>query len=390
MTRPIAVVTGMIATYPVGGVTWDYGQYALALERLGYDVWYLEDTGSPTYDPARGEYGEDSAAGVAFLASSLRGLSPGLGERWHFRAMDGTTHGESPARFREVLAQAALLLNVSGGTLLRDEYMVIPCKVLIDSDPGWNHFVNYPRWDASPGWHGSHGYRAHDHFFTYAERMGSDDCVLPDFGLHWHPTRPPVIMSQWHSRGPGRAWTTVMTWNNFREPITYRGRQYGTKEMEFPKIAQVPARVPGAAFEVATGGSGAPLAHWRELGWAVVDSHAVSRTPGEYRDYIEASRGELSIAKNLYTATRSGWFSCRSVCYLAAGRPAVLQDTGFSQRIPTGQGLHAFDDEDQAVAALEDVESGYARHSQAAVEIAREHFGHDRVLGDLLSRVGLR
>jgi hypothetical protein len=387
--RPVAIVTGMIATYPVGGVLWDYGQYALALEQLGYDVLYLEDTGGETYDPVAGAYGSDCSRGVAFLAESLAALSPTLGRRWHFRAQTGEVHGVSTEELHATLERAHLFLNVSGGTLLRDEYMRVPRKVLIDSDPGWNHFVNYPRWDASPGWQGSNGYRAHDYFFTYAERMGRAGCVLPDLGLEWRTTRPPVVADLWRRRGAGKVWTTVMTWDNFRRPVEHGGRRYGTKELEFPKIERVPERLPGARFELAVGGSGAPLPRLRELGWSVVDSHSVSMTPDAYRGYIERSRGEFSIAKNLYTATGSGWFSCRSVCYLAAGRPVVLQDTGYSHVVPTGAGLHAFTTEDEAVAALEAVEGAYERESQAAVEVAREHFGHDRVLGALLEEVGL-
>jgi hypothetical protein len=380
----------MIATYPVGGVAWDYGQYALGLERLGWDVFYLEDTGGETYDPTRGKYGADCTFGVRFLHDSLRALSPTLGDRWHFRAVDGTSHGLSAKGFQEIVAKADLFLNVSGGTLLRDAYMANACKVLIDSDPGWNHFVNYPKWDANPGWQGSHGYRAHDHFFSYAERMGQPDCVLPDMGIKWNPARPLVVMDCWHPQGPETAWTTVLTWNNFRQPVEYQGRLYGTKEMEFPKVEQLPAHVGGVALELAVGGGGPPIERWRELGWRVVDSHGVSRTLNEYRDYIQHSRGEFSVAKNLYTATRSGWFSCRSVCYLAAGRPVVVQDTGFSEFLPTGNGLFAFSNLEEAAAAISEVERDYAYHQAAAREIAVEHFSSERVLDRMLRQIGLR
>src|SRR5262245_26679049 len=130
-----AVVTGMIASYPVGGVAWDYGQYALGLERLGFEVYYLEDTGWQTYDPVRGCYGEDCSYAVEFLGRTLAELSPTLGRRWHFRHADGTRYGPSAGAFTEVVAGADLFLNVSGGTLLRDEYMACPRKVLIDTDP---------------------------------------------------------------------------------------------------------------------------------------------------------------------------------------------------------------------------------------------------------------
>jgi hypothetical protein len=292
------------------------------------------------------------------------------------------------AQFEQVMASADCFLNVSGGTLLRDEYMACPHKILIDTDPGWNHFVNYPRWDEKPGWQGSHGWRSHDHFFTYAERLGRPDCVLPDLGVAWGKTRPPVLPDLWRPQPPGARWTTVMTWNDFRRPIAYRDVVYGSKELEFGRVEALPARST-AAFEVAVGGVDPPRDRWRRLGWSVVDSEAVSRTPDDYRSYIQSSRGEFSVAKNVYAATRSGWFSCRSVCYLAAGRPVVVQDTGFSDFLPTGEGLFAFSSLEEAERAIAAVEADYGRHQRAAQELAREVFGADRVLGKLLAEVGL-
>jgi hypothetical protein len=282
-----------------------------------------------------------------------------------------------------------LFLNVSGGTLLRDDYMVCGCKVLIDTDPGWNHFVNYPRWDANPGWQGTHGFRGHDHYFTYAERMGRTDCLLPDFGLTWRPTRPPVLLDRWRPEGRAARWSTVMTWNNFQKPVEYGGRVFGTKEREFSKIEALPAAHSSVTFELATGGSGAPIEKWSEIGWRIVDSHSVSETLDDYRDYIQSSRGELSVAKNLYVSTHSGWFSCRSACYLAASRPAIIQDTGFSELLPTGEGLFAFDDESGASEALSIIESSYARHSRAAREIANEYLDAKRVLARMLQQIGI-
>lgn len=384
-----AIVTGMIATYPVGGVAWDYGQYALGLERLGYEVYYLEDTGWQTYDPTQGEYGENPGYGVKFLHEALGRLSPTLAKRWHFRAMDGTTFGVEAGQFRQVAADAELLLNVSGGTVLRDEYMNNRCKILIDSDPGWNHFVNFPKWDKNPGWQGSHGWRAHDHFFSYAERMGRSDCILPPLDIDWQPTRPPVVLDRWQTEPPGATWTTVMTWKNFGEPIRYQGVEYGSKEREFIQVETIPRRTK-ASFELSVGGANPPREHWRSLGWSVVDAETISRTTGRYRNYIQRSRGEFSVAKNVYVATRSGWFSCRSVCYLASRRPVVVQDTGFSELIPAGEGLFAFTNLAEAEAAIETVETDYPRHQAAACDIAREYFDADRVLGDMLKRVGLR
>lgn len=378
----------MIASYPVGGVVWDYGQYALGLERLGFDVFYLEDTGWQTYNPLIGEYGADCSYAVDFLRKSLDALSPTLGKRWRFRNMDGRTFGIAEDELIDVIHTADLFLNVSGGTLLRPEYAACSRKVIIDSDPGWNHFRNYPRWDANPNWHGSLGFRAHDFFFTYAERLGKPDCLLPDLGLQWQPTRPPVVMDCWQSKPPNKTWTTVMTWKNFQETIEHNGVVYGTKEMEFDKVRFLPRQV-SARFEVATGGAAFPRTDWEKLGWSVIEASSISQTAEEYREYVRQSRGEFSVAKNVYVATHSGWFSCRSVCYLAAGLPVVVQDTDFSEFLPMGEGLLAFNTLEEAVAAINCVEDDYSKHQRAAREIAGTHFDSDIVLGELLERIGL-
>lgn len=385
----IAVVTGMIGTYPVGGVVWDYGQYALGLERLGFEVFYLEDSGMWSYDPTKYEYGESSEYAARYIPSSLATLSKTLAERWHFRSSSGEVHGIAADEMERVVRHSELFLNVSGSAMLRDEYMTCPRKVLIDTDPGWNHFVNYPRADRGEIWAGTHSYRSHDFFFTYAENIGRPGCVLPDLGIRWAPTRPLVVLDCWHAKPPGDTWTTVMTWDNFRRPIEYQGVVYGTKEREFPQVEVIPQRV-NARFELATGGDTAPRERWRQLGWSVVESERVSVTAADYRDYIQRSRGEFSVAKNVYVATRSGWFSCRTVCYLAAGRPAVVQDTGFSEHIQTGKGLLAFSCLAEAEKALNTVESNYEEHQESAREVARVYFSDSVVLTRLLEQVGVR
>ena len=389
----IAIVTGMIATYPLGGVVWDYGQTAVGLERLGFDVYYLEDTGRPMYDPRLQLYVDAGHAGAAYLAAALAALSPTLGRRWHLRAADGRCFGIAADDWARIVARADLLLNVSGGTLLRDPLMRCPRKVLVDTDPGWNHFRNYPRADADPSWGGGNGWRAHDFFFTYAEAIGSADCLLPTLGVRWQTTRPPVLIDRWQAAAPGRTWTTVLTWKNFAETIEHDGVLYGTKELEFARVETLPARV-AAPLEIAVGGDYATSRRpgrpdWELRGWRVVAADAVAATADDYRGYIERSRGEFSVAKNVYVATRSGWFSCRTVCYLAAGRPAVVQDTGFAADIATGDGLIGFSTIDEAAAAIDRVESDYARHQAAARRVAVEHFDAARVLGLLLQQVGI-
>ena len=179
-----------------------------------------------------------------------------------------------------------------------------------------------------------------------------------------------------------------MTWDNFRRPIEHGGAVYGSKELEFGRIETLPGQVE-FPMEVAAGGAHAPRERWRRMGWSVVDAQSVSASVADYRGYICSSRGEFSVAKNVYTATRSGWFSCRTVCYLAAGRPAVVQDTGFSEFLPVGEGLLVFSDLAGAAEGLRRVERDYAGHQEAAREMALAQFDAKIVLADLLGRIGL-
>jgi hypothetical protein len=357
-------------------------------EPLGLDVYYLEDTGWNTYDPVANSYGEDPSFGVQYLQASLEALSPTLGTRWHFRGTDGASYGVGAAEMDDIVAAADLLLNVSGMTPLREQHLRSKRKVLIDTDPGWNHFDRYPRWEAAPVQGERHGFRAHDHFFTYAQNMASGQALLPDYGLEWAPTRPPVVVDMWTSEAPGDNWTTVMTWDNYAQPILWEGVSYGSKEPEFARIERVAERV-DAPFELAVGGIGAPLERWRNLGWSVVDAGAISGTLEDYRSYLQGSRGEFSVAKNVYVDTRSGWFSCRSVCYLAAGRPVVTQDTGWTSHVATGEGLFGFTTLENAVGAVDQVERDYDHHCEAARKIAETYFDSDLVLGELLARIGV-
>jgi hypothetical protein len=380
-----AIVCGMIATYRVGGVVWDYGQYALGLERLGFEVTYLEDSGLAPYDIDHRTYPAEPAEAAAGLERALRALSPSLAARWHYRDYRGETFGLAPEALAEAIAEADVFLNVSGCCLRRDAYAHARRAVLIDTDPGYNHFVNGPRWEAEPRRDDASSFRAHDVFFSYAQ----PGHALPDFGIVWHPTVPPVVRDRWQAGATaGSGWTTVMTWDNFAEPLDHEGVRYGTQEREFAHIESLP-RETGLHLEIAVGGRQPPLGRWIGLGWRVVDSILVSATAEDYHAYITSSRGELSVAKNVYVATRSGWFSCRSVCYLAAGRPAVLQDTGFSRVVPTGEGLLAFADATGAGAARRAVEDDDVRHAAAARLVAVDVIDSDVVLAELLDVAGV-
>lgn len=387
--RMKVIVTGMIGTFPLGGVAWDYCQYAAGLERLGLEVYYLEDSGVDTYVfvPTTQTFELNPDYGASFIRESLTAFSDTLANRWHFRSSGGRTYGMSCEEIADVAHDADVLINVSGATLLRDAYRRCRRKVFIDTDPGWNHFRTFPQWDRKPPAERPLGFRSHDHFFTFAERIHESDCPLPGFGLKWHATRHPVLPDKWAPLGAGECYTTIMSWNTYRKPVDGVGRRYGAKEMEFDKIERLAGRAK-RPLEVAVN-CNAPKARWQELGWSVVHGATKSRTVQAYHDYVAGSRGELSVAKNIYVATKSGWFSGRSACYLASGRPVILQDTGFSQFIPTGEGLLAFSDTEGAATALDRIESDYATHARRARQIAETFLDSRLVLGNLLSLVGI-
>lgn len=387
-----AVITGLIGTYPAGGVAWDYGQYLVGLQRLGFQVVYLEDSGfDNVYDDQGRVYSDQPGGAVRFLEEALTALPLSAPVLWHLRTVDGRTYGLDATAMRREVATADLFLNVSGGALLREEYTECPRTVLIDTDPGLNHFVNFPAADEAPGWRGALGWRDHTHHLTYAELMGSPGCSLPHLGVHWRPTRPPVILDAWEPQPPGRTWTSVMSWGSYGAvpPILdANGRGYFAKEATWPLITDLPGTRPHLDFEVAVR-EHAPRAQVEDRGWRRADPLVSLPEARTYRSYIETSRAELGVAKDVYVATHSGWSSCRSVCYLAAGRPVVTQDTGFSEVVPTGTGLLAYSTSEEAVEAVDAVEADYDMHAEAARAIATEHYGSDVVLPRLLTEVGL-
>jgi hypothetical protein len=262
-------------------------------------------------------------------------------------------------------------------------------KIFLDTDPGYNQIMlserfewseNVERWCASV--------EAHDRHFTYAENIHGADCIVPKMEFEWKTTRMPVVVSLWEGHARKRApesapWTTIMTWNAFKGKLIYNGVEYGSKGAEFEKLMDLP-RFVHAPLKVAVGGVNAPLDRLKECGWQVVDGPGATVTPASYQQFIAGSRGELSTAKNVYAAMRTGWFSCRSACYLAAGRPVIVQDTGFTSVLPCGEGVLPFTTSQEALSAIREVEGNYVRHAGAAFEFANEHFDSAKVLSRLI------
>ena len=381
------VVTGLVATYPVGGVAWDYLQYLEGFRRLGCNVFYLEDTGQWCYDPDAATFIRDATAGSRYLADTLAGFSPSLADAWSVRGPDGVVHGRDAEAVRRACHGADLFLNVSGASRLRDEYRGARVLAFVDTDPGYSQAraAAVDRGTVDPQMQDAVAImRAHDVFFSLGEHLGAPDCAIPTGEIAWRPTRQPILLDRWKAPpSTGTAFTTVMSWRIDPPSPIVDGRVYGGKDVEFERFLSLPAHT-AARLEVAIAGA-APRARIAAAGWHVVDAQAVSRTMADYRGYILASRGELSIAKNAYVAPRTGWFSTRSAAYLAAGRPVVLQDTGFSAHLPLGPGLHAFTTIPEAVAALDAVERDYAAAARHAREVAVECFAAERVCERLLA-----
>jgi hypothetical protein len=399
LSRPLRiVVTGLIAQHPrLGGVAWDYLQYPAGLARLGHDVYYLEDSGEWPYTENGGAdagswVARDPRANVEHVATTLARF--GLADRWMYRfPIDGRWYGLPDRRRREVLAGADLLLNVSGTLERPAEYRAIPRLAYIDSDPVFTQVKL-----ALDG--GRNAFREridhHDVLFSFGERIGSTEYAN---GRKWRPTRQPVLLSEWRPQRATRdVLTTVMSWTSYR-PLRHAGKVYGQKDVELRRFIDLPAAVAPARLEVALGGvihaewetharrtngTATPAERLRAAGWRVADAGSVASSVDGYRRYVRSSKAELSVAKHGYVAGRAGWFSCRSACYLAAGRPAIVQDTGFSDVIPSGEGVVAFGTTDEAADAVREVGAHYERHARAARELAHEFFDSDRVLAKLV------
>jgi hypothetical protein len=365
------LVAGIIARYPFGGVTWCSLMYLLGLRDLGHEVLYIEDTGECIYDPEQNARSADPSYGTRYIEAALEPF--GLGERWAFVNYDGSYHGASRENVRAFCADADLFINLSGGAWFwRDEYLRIPRRVFIDSDPVFTQLAIAK----AEGWYVDF-FRGFDRLFTFGANVGTPACDVPTGEFTWHKTWQPISTAAWRATAPparGR-FTTVMTWR-----IESFADVDGNKDREFVKFIDLPRRT-SHRFELAVNG---PQRLLREHGWETVNAMDVSRSLWDYRHFIQGSLAEFGVAKHAYVASHSGWFSDRTECYLAAGRPACVQDTGWSAHLPCGDGLLAFSTMDEALAGLDRIAGDWETHSRRASEIAMEHFDGSRVLPRLL------
>ena len=372
--------------YPLGGIGWQALHYMIGLSRLGHDVYYVEDSGAPPYDPRVKSVVEDSSYARAFVADVMGRF--GLSDRWcYVDSVTGVHHGLSRGRLARLYRETDAIFNVCGATRLREEHMYCPVRVYLETDPVFEQIRV-----AEDDRRAIDDLQDHTHHFTYGENLGQPDCLIPLEKFAWRPTRPPVIPDLWEAtcNPAAERFTTVATWKNVGKDIRFRGETYyWSKHVNFLRVADLPRRTQQPlelALEVDDPKTRDLMAGH---GWVLTDAFASSRDLATYQRHIYRSRGEFTVSKDLVVRTRSGWFSDRSVCYLAAGKPVVTQETGFSKYVPAGAGLLAFSTVQEAAAALDEVNRDYAFHSRAARRIAEEYFAADRVLARLCGEADL-
>jgi hypothetical protein len=375
----------MIAADPYqAGATWAVLQYVLGLRQLGHDVYLVEPIAPLSWQPVAAPLAASVNARYFHEVASRFGLTSRA-------ALLRQDTGETVGLPHEMLVEAArgsdLLINISG--MLTDPSLLdaIPCRVYLDLDPAFNQL-----------WHTVERidmrFNGHTHFVTVGGLIGTPACSVPTCGRTWLHTLQPVVLSEWPvtAGDEAAAWTTVGNWRGYGS-IESHGVLYGQRVHSFRRFMELPKRTrarfrPALAIHPA---EAKDLGALRAHGWERVNPGDVAGVPDAYRAFIQRSKGELGIAKSGYVASRCGWFSDRSVCYLASGRPVIAQDTGFgegAQALPTGDGLFAFSTIDEAVDAIETVSSDYDRHCRRAREIAEAYFSAETVLGSLLERVG--
>jgi hypothetical protein len=378
------VVAGYLVRYPLGGYAWQTAHYLLGLRALGHDVWFYEDTGyyAPAYNPTTQQYEPSYGYGIKAAGEFLDRI--GFGDRWLFAdTHSGTEHGPGAGRASGLLREADLLLSLSGVNDVPLERRGGRPGIYIDLDPAFTQvrLVN-----------GDKALREmldqHTWLFTFGENIGTPRSPIPTGGYTWYPTRQPIAIDHWANADiPRAAYTTVAKWTWQGRDIELEGSTYRSdKRAEWLRFLDLPART-GVTFEMAVA-PGNDLELLTGHGWRVVDPMEVSIDPWRYREYVRRSRGEFTVAKDMYVRLRSGWFSDRSAEYLAAGRPVVLQDTGYGDVLPLGPGLHAYTKVEEAADAVGVIEADYPRASAHATEVAREYFGAEEILGRMLRIAG--
>jgi hypothetical protein len=384
------VLLGITGKTPFAGVAWQVLHYLEGLRRLGCDVYYVEDTGEWPYDPEQNTITNDCSYTVKYISKIMAWC--GLPDCWAYRSgVDGRIFGLTDSRFSRLFKQADILINLTGSTVLRDDHLCVPVRIYLETDP----FL--PQIEvAKDNRFTIDILSAHTHLFTFGENIGAPDCGIPLGCFNYGTTRQPVVLDWWYSNDSScltskdRPFTTISSWKQSGKDIQWNGETYlWSKHLEFLKFIGLPLRT-DQQLELALACNDSGVIQLLEsYGWYVIDAINMSKNILSYRDYIFNSRGEFTVAKDQYVRPRSGWFSDRSACYLAAGRPVITQDTGFGKILPVGRGLFAFKAMDHILDALDQINADYDLHAHAAREIAEEYFAAERVLAHLMEHAGI-
>ncbi len=394
-TQPTVVILGIMGRTPVAGVAWQTLHYLEGFRRLGCDIFYVEDTGQWPYDAEQNTITSDCRYTTDYIGRLMAYC--GLPGRWAYRSgVDGKTFGLAESQISSLFDRTAVLVNLSGGTVLRDEHLRVPIRIFLETDPVRLQIEVAKGVQPIIDWLG-----AHTHHFTYGENLGTPDCTVPIQRYHYHPTRQPIVLDWWAStfpRFPGgdhksataTFFTTISSWRQSGCDVNWNGETYvWSKHLEFLKFLDLPLCTEQPLELALAGGDAEAIKLLMSRGWRVIDAITLSKDILPYRDYILRSRGEFTVAKDQYVRPRSGWFSDRSACYLAAGRPVITQDTGFGTVLPTGEGLFAFNTMEEILMAIEAINSDYEKHCRAAQAIAGDYFKAETVLAKFLRDLGL-
>lgn len=385
-TRGRIVLLHFIGQMPLAGIAWQAINYLVGLEKLGYEAWYVEDHGANPYDPRISSVVMDCDYNVGYLRAAME--RHGFAGRWaYWDAINDVWHGLAREQVHRLYAEADALINLCGATRLRDEHLRCPARIMIDTDPVYEQ-IKYAKADPA-----ARAYvDAHTHFFTYGANLGTASCEVPLCGVPWRPTRPPVDLDLWPraaNAGNGAeppCFTTIATWENKGKNIEFDGADYlWSKHVNFLRFLDLPRSRPQTCFRMAMLPPDEAVRRQVEgAGWNVVDPRPISADMASYQAFVASSRGEFTVAKDIYVRPNSGWFSDRAVCYLASGRPVVTMRTGFASYCRVGDGLFDYATHEEALVAIDAIATDYPRHSRAARDIAGDYFAADRVIGDLL------
>jgi GT2 family glycosyltransferase len=386
--RKKIVLLGMMTRMPVAGNIWVVGHYLVGFQRLGYDPYYVEAHARTPGAFMEHETDDGSAKAAAFIDRVMRRFD--LGDRWAFHALheDGRCYGMSHTELQRLYQSAELIINLHGGTIPLPEHSATGRLIYLETDPVELEIELHDNNRQTIEF-----LEPHSAFFTWGGNYGQPDCRVPlSDRFHFHPTRPPVVCDFWENGEAqgGECFTTIGNWRQVGRDVTFQGETYSwSKHHEYLKFIDLPRRVE-QAFELALAGFEDPDRQLLEShGWRVRRALDFSSDLDAYRHYIRQSRGEFTVAKDQNVRLRSGWFSERSAQYLAAGRPVITQETGFSNVLPTGEGLFGFSTLDEIVASVEAINSNYSAHCRQAAAVAREYFNYDVVLKPLLAELGV-